>query len=62
MDALLLTGGTNGNINFWDIKNKNTLGNIKLNSPVICFDFSPNGNTMIFATGNDWCLGINGLG
>ena len=44
-----------------NIKKKNTQGSIKLNSPVTCFDFSPNGDMMIFGTGNDWNLGLNGL-
>lgn len=62
MENLFITAGSNGAINFWDIKKKNTLGQINVNSPVNCFDFCPSGNGVVFGIGNDWCLGMNGLG
>lgn len=39
-DNLMLTGGTNGVINFWDIKEKNKIGFINPMSPITSLDIS----------------------
>ncbi|KAL7717409.1 Poly(A)+ RNA export protein [Entamoeba marina] len=62
-DGSMLTGGSDGVLNFWDIFTYNKLYDIKPVEPgvgISCSCYSPDGNYLCYGIGYDWSKGAYG--
>jgi WD40 repeat protein len=58
-----MTAGSDGVMSFWDLKEKSKIKSLTYNSTPICdAKVSPSGKTVVYALGNDWHLGAEGVG
>lgn len=60
-EGFLLTTGSNGDFNIWDMKLKNKISQFKLGEPIVYATINQHGTYVAFAQGYDWHQGINGL-
>lgn len=60
-DNFLFTTGSDGMLNFWDLKAKNKITSIPLGNSVTACAINKQGNYAAFATGYDWGKGVWGL-
>ncbi len=58
----IFTGGSDGNLNFWDIVEKNKILTKTYDSPITAVAVSADGKYMIYSKGNDWHKGLDSIG
>ena len=61
-ENFLYTAGSDGGLNFWDLKVKNKITSTSLNNSITAASVNNNGQYLAFATGYDWSKGVWGLG
>lgn len=57
----MFTSGSDGNIHFWDVKEKNKIAYFALGTPVTSAELNASGTFIAFAIGYDWSQGVWGL-
>ena len=60
-DNFSYTAGSDGVLNFWDLKVKNKITTISLGNPITACAINSQGNYLAVATGYDWSKGVWGL-
>jgi hypothetical protein len=58
---VIVTGGGNNMMKFWNHQSKVPLGGWRTKAPVTAGCFSPCGNYLAYAVGDNWGMGVHGM-